>query len=248
MRRVLLGSLLLLALGANAAAAEDKFYTAKKTATGLELIGMESHKVPLVTIVLASKAGAMTESRDSNGLTHLWEHMFFKGNKRLPNQEAFNKRIRQLGITYNGDTSAEKVRYYFTLPSAFLEEGIQFMADAISTPLLDDEEMKRERKVVVDEYDRAAAQPSFDFNNLQRNYIYGDASYLRDPLGLRPTILATTREQLFKIRDEVFVPSNSSLLVAGDFKPADLDALVKKYFADWKDPKDAAGNRGHETV
>ncbi len=238
MRRVLLGSLLLLALRANASAAENKVYTAKKTATGLELIGMESHKVPLVTIVLASKAGAMTESPESNGLTHLWEHMFFKGNKRLPNQEAFNKRIRQLGITYNGDTSAEKVRYYFTLPSAFLEEGIQFMADAISTPLLDEEEMKRERKVVVDEYDRAAGQPGFDFHNLQRNYIYGDAGYLRDPLGLRPTILATTREQLFKIRDEVFVPSNSSLLVAGDFKPENLDALVKKYFSDWKDPKD----------
>ena len=187
MRRVLLGSLLFMAAAVKpAVAAEDKVYTAKKTATGLELIAMESHKVPLVTIVLASKAGAMTESPEINGLTHLWEHMFFKGNKRLPNQEAFNKRIRQLGITYNGDTSAEKVRYYFTLPSAFLEEGIQFMADAISTPLLDEEEMQRERKVVTDEYDRAAAQPGFDFNNLQRNYIYGAGEYLRDPLGLRP--------------------------------------------------------------
>jgi zinc protease len=235
MRRTL--GMILLCLSGTAFAAGNKVYSAKKTATGLELIAMEDHKVPLVTIVLASKAGAMTETPEINGLTHLWEHMFFKGNKELPNQEAFNKRIRQLGITYNGDTSAEKVRYYFTLPSAFLEEGIKFMADAISMPLLEEEELKRERQVVVDEYDRSAAQPGFDFNNLQRSYIYGKAEHLRNPLGLRPTILSATREHLFRIRDEVFVPSNSALLVAGDFQTAQLDALVKKYFSHWRDPK-----------
>ena len=136
--RLVFGPIVALTLLANASfAAEEKVYVSKKLDSGLEVLGMESHKVPLVTIVLTAKAGAMTETPDINGLTHLWEHMFFKGNKRLTNQEAFNKRIRQLGIVYNGDTSAEKVRYYFTLPSAFLEEGIQFMSDAISTPLLD---------------------------------------------------------------------------------------------------------------
>ena len=87
-------------------------FTVDKTANGMDLILMESHKVPLITLVLTIKAGAMTETPELNGLTHLWEHMFFKGNKRLPNQEAFKRRIKQLGIVYNGDTSAEKVRYF----------------------------------------------------------------------------------------------------------------------------------------
>ncbi len=219
------------------AAAADKVYVKSKLASGLEVIGMESHKVPLVTIVLAVKAGGMTESPDINGLTHLWEHMFFKGNKRLPDQEAFNKRIRELGIVFNGDTSAEKVRYYFTLPSAYLEEGLQFMADAIATPLLEQKELEKERRVVLDEYDRSAAQPSFDFRNLQRVLTYGDKGYLRDPLGLRPIIENATRAQLYRIKDEVFVPSNSALLVSGDFKPAALHGLVEKYFAAWQNPE-----------
>lgn len=204
--------------------------------SGLELVSLKSSKVPLVTIVLVVKAGAMTETSDIRGLTHLWEHMFFKGNQRIPTQEGFNKRIRQLGIVYNGDTSPEMVRYYFTLPSAFLDEGLQFMADAISTPLLEQKELERERQVVLDEYDRSAARPGFDFNNLQRVLMYGSQEHQRDPLGLRPIITHATREQLLRIKQEVFVPSNSALVVTGDFDQVKLEASVKKHFASWKDP------------
>jgi zinc protease len=225
-----------LAAATTASAAEPRHYTTSKLDTGLELVTMESHKVPLVTVVLAVKAGGMTETPDITGLTHLWEHMFFKGNARLPNQEAFNKRIRQLGIVYNGDTSAEKVRYYFTLPSAFLDEGMQFMADAIATPLLEQSEMEKERRVVLDEYDRSAAQPSFDLRNLSRVLIYGPQNNRRDPLGLRPTIENATRDQLLRIKREVFVPSNSALLVSGDVTPAQVEAAAKKHFSTWKDP------------
>lgn len=211
-------------------------FETEKIDTGLEIVMMESKKVPLVTIVLCSKAGGFTETPQTNGLTHLWEHMFFKGNKNLPDQEAFKRRIRQLGISYNGDTSAEKVRYYFTLPSVFLEEGLQFMADAISTPLLEEVELKKERKVVMDEYDRSAASPSFDFRNLFREMIYGDQAYQRDPLGHRYLIEKATREQLLQIKKEVFVPSNSAILVSGDFDKNNLMRLVKKHFGSWKDP------------
>ena len=144
---------------------QQKPYELLTASNGLPILSVSMPKVPLVTIVLAAKAGAMTESPGTNGLTHVWEHMFFKGNQRIPNQEAFNKRVRQLGITFNGDTSAEMVRYYFTLPSKNLDAGLQFMADAISTPLLDTKELERERVVVLDEYDRNASQPGFDLHD-----------------------------------------------------------------------------------
>jgi zinc protease len=211
-------------------------FTSTKIENGLEVVALPSPKVPLVTIVLVVKAGAMTETKDINGLTHLWEHMFFKGNARLPNQEAFNRRIRELGIVYNGDTSAETVRYYFTLPSVHLEAGLQFMADAISTPLIEQVELEKERRVVLDEYDRSASQPAFDMRNLQRRIIYGELDWRRDPLGARPTIETATREQLLRIRDEVFVPSNSALFVGGDVNPEALVPLVRKHFGAWKDP------------
>ena len=85
--------------------------------------------------------------------------------------------------------------------------------------------------------DRSAANPSFDMRCLNRALIYGKEAYLRDPLGHRYLIEKATREQMFKIKDEVLVPSNSALLVAGDFDEKKLPGLVMKYFGDWQDPK-----------
>ncbi|WP_141731251.1 M16 family metallopeptidase [Oligoflexus tunisiensis] len=205
---------------------------------GLELVTFEARKVPLVTIVLAVKAGAFTEKPDTNGLTHLWEHMFFKGNASIPNQEAFQRKIQDLGIIYNGDTHPELVRYYFTLPSAFLEEGLDFMYHAIATPLIDQQELERERKVVLDEWDRNASQPGFNLYLARLNAIYGPLSYLRYPLGEREIIEKAQRQQLMAIKDEVFVPKNSALLVSGDFDRAALTGMVKKIFGRWQNPKD----------
>lgn len=222
---------------ANGQEGNKPIYTVDILENGMELITLPLPKVPLVTIVLVSKAGAMTETPDISGLTHVWEHMFFKGNARLPDQEAFNRRVRQLGISYNGDTSAEKVRYYYTLPSAFLDEGLQFMADAISTPLLEQKELERERRVVLDEYDRNASNPGFDRYDLERNIIYGDKAYLRNPLGDRPIIEKATRENLLTIRDRVFVPSNCAVIVAGDVTQKNAKQLAIKHFSGWHNPK-----------
>src|SRR5262245_17614497 len=60
---------------------------ARTLENGLELLVVEKHTVPLVTIEIAVKAGAFVEDEKTNGLSHLYEHMFFKGNKALPTQE-----------------------------------------------------------------------------------------------------------------------------------------------------------------
>jgi zinc protease len=212
-------------------------WTSYKSTNGMDVILLPDSKVPLATIVLVAKAGARTETKDINGLTHLWEHMFFKGNARLPDQEAFNKRVRELGIVFNGDTSAEIVRYYFTLPSANLNDGLQFMADAISTPQLDKVELERERKVVLDEYDRSASQPGFELNNIERMLIYGENEHQRNPLGRRGIIASATREQLLRIKSEVFVPANCALIIAGDVDEGQIKAKIAEIFSGWTTPQ-----------
>jgi zinc protease len=214
-----------------------KSYETTNLTNGLQVIMLPSSKVALATFVLVFKAGAMTETPETNGMTHLWEHMFFKGNARLPKQEDFVRRVRQLGISYNGDTSAEMVRYYFTLPSVYLEEGMQFMADAIQTAKLNLKELEKERVVVLNEYERNASDPGFESGALRRKLIYGDQSYLRDPLGTKKIILSATVKQLQVIKQEVFVPKNGALMISGDFKVADVKRLSNKYFGKWQNPK-----------
>ena len=76
---------------------------------GLEVIVLEDHSIPLVTIELAVKNGSYTEPPELNGLSHLYEHMFFKQNRAIANAEEYLRAIGSMGIAYNGTTREEVV-------------------------------------------------------------------------------------------------------------------------------------------
>src|SRR6201985_2155087 len=81
-----------------------KNYYWQKLDNGLEVVVIENHKVPLATIEIAVKNGAYTEGPEYSGLSHLFEHMFFKANKDYPDAAKFQKRAQQLGARWNGHT------------------------------------------------------------------------------------------------------------------------------------------------
>ncbi|UCH66925.1 MAG: insulinase family protein [Ignavibacterium sp.] len=87
--------------------------------------------------------------------------MFFKANAKIPNQERYMERLRELGATFNGTTSEERVNYFITVPKDSLEQSMQFMYDAITSPLFLEEELVNERPVVTGEYDRNEANPYY---------------------------------------------------------------------------------------
>src|ERR671913_2610358 len=80
-----------------------------KLKNGLEVLVIEDKTVPLITIEICVKNGSYTEDPEYNGLSHLYEHMFFKANKDIPSQEAFLARVNELGMQFNGTTSNERV-------------------------------------------------------------------------------------------------------------------------------------------
>jgi zinc protease len=98
-------------------------------ANGLEIIVLEDHSIPLITIELAARNGSYTEPPELNGLSHLYEHMFFKTNRAVANQEDYVRTIGNLGIAYNASTREEVVNYFFTTTSPNLRTSLQFMRD-----------------------------------------------------------------------------------------------------------------------
>jgi zinc protease len=109
--------------------------TSKVLDNGLEVIVIENHAVPLATVEIAVKSGSFVESPDYNGLSHLYEHMFFKGNKAIPNQEKYLNRLNELGASWNGSTNTERVNYFLTLPSENLREGTFTSRVSIRPPI-----------------------------------------------------------------------------------------------------------------
>jgi zinc protease len=169
--------LLLAAFGAVSSWAQPRLpkdYYWQKLDNGLEVVVIENHKVPLATIEIAVRNGAYTEGPEYSGLSHLFEHMFFKANKDYPDQEKFLKRTQELGAIWNGTTGDERVNYYFTFDKDSLEAGLNFMNAAIRYPIYREEDMQKERPVVDGEFQRAESDPGFLLYYEMGKRVWGD--------------------------------------------------------------------------
>lgn len=209
---------------------------------GLEVLLVPKEGVPLVTVEVAVRAGAFVETPELDGLTHLHEHMFFKANEAIPDQETYLRRLDELGMNWNGSTSHEVVRYFFTLPSGLLEEGLEFMRDAIQTPLFLEDELEKERKVVIGEYDRSEARPEFHLWQALQRALFGKYYSRKNVIGDREVILSATRQKLELIQSTFYVPNNAALILSGEFEPARGLELADAMFGHWErrpDPFDA---------
>lgn len=205
---------------------------------GLEVLVVEDHALPLFTVEIAAKNGSMTEPPEFNGLSHLYEHMFFKANKALPSQEAYLARIRELGIEFNGTTGTERVNYYFTTTSDHFDDAMVFMRDAIVSPLFDEAELKRERVVVTGEMDRNETSPFYHFAKAVDAKVWWKYPSYKDPLGTRKTVLEATEKKMRTIQERYYIPNNSVLVLTGDVKADVVFAQADRLFTDWKRGED----------
>ena len=209
-------------------------------ANGLEIIVLEDHSVPLVTLELAVKNGSYTEPPELNGLSHLYEHMFFKANRAVANAEDYLRTIGQLGIAYNGTTREEVVDYYFTTTTPNLRTAMQFMKDSVRYPLFDQGEFEREREVVIGEIDRNESNPFFYLNQEMTNRLFSKFTSRKNPLGNRQTVSTATTAMMRLIQQRYYVPNNSALVITGDVNPEEIFKMAQDLYGDWprreKDP------------
>ncbi|RYY39673.1 MAG: insulinase family protein [Chitinophagaceae bacterium] len=231
------GLLLLLGLACGAAQAQHRLpanYHWQQLENGLEVVVIENHKVPLATIEIAVKNGAYTEGPEFSGLSHLFEHMFFKANKDYPDQEKFIKRTEELGAIWNGTTDVERVNYFFTFAKDSLEAGLRFMNAAMRFPIYRAEDMAKERPVVDGEFQRAESDPGFLIWYETQKRLWGDNFTRKNPIGEHDVINTATPEKMMIIKDKYYHPNNSLLIIAGDVKPEDAFRMARRVWGDWK--------------
>jgi zinc protease len=233
---------LVAAIGANAQPRLPKDYYWKKMPNGLELVVIENHKVPLATIEIAVKNGAYTEGPEYSGLSHMFEHMFFKANKDYPDQEKFIKRTEELGMVWNGTTDVERVNYFFTFDKDSLNAGLRFMNAAIRFPVYRIEDMQKERPVVDGEFQRAESDPGFQLWLETQKRCWGDLVTRKNPIGIHEVINTATPEKMMIIKDKYYFPNNSILVICGDVNHNDAFAQAERIFGDWN----SSGFNPHE--
>ena len=245
----------------NSASAKPEYkipFVNKKLANGMEIIVYPDPAVPIVTVELDVRNGSFTEPPELNGLSHLFEHMFFKTNKAIllakcemagrvtdvcSNVVAqksqigdigYLRNIEQMGITYNGSTREEVVNYYYTTTKPYIENAVKVISHSVRFPLFDEAEFAREKQVVIGEIDRNESNPFFYLNRTLMEKMFFKYPTRKNALGTRESINAATTEKMRLIQSRYYVPNNSALIITGDVDPQVAFKYAEQYFGDWQ--------------
>lgn len=211
---------------------EHVFY--QKLENGLEVLVLEDHTIPFSTIEIACKNGSFTEDNAYNGLSHLYEHMFFKSNKGYKTQEDYMEAVSKLDMNYNGQTLEENVTYYFTLPKANTVKGLEFMNTAIRYPLFRRADMLKENPVVDAEFQRHESNPYFVLIDTINHMLWGNNYSRKNIIGNHEVILSATPEKMETIKNKFYYPNNCLLIISGDVDHTNIFPETEAIFGSWK--------------
>lgn len=200
---------------------------------GMDVMVLENHAVPLVTVEIVVKTGAMSQTPDDQGVPHLFEHMLFKGYRGSGGRE-FRAETATLHAAYNGTTSEEQVTYYMTLPSTHTDDAVRVLAHLVRDPHFEKDDLNTERFVVLGEFRRDVSDPRFHLQNEVSQLLWGNQWSRKNTLGDQVALLGVTPEHLKTIFDRYYVPNNSALIVSGDVDPARVFEMAADRFGGWE--------------
>jgi zinc protease len=224
---LLLSILLLSTWQGSALAAEPKEYILDN---GLKVLLVEAPKAPVVTVQIWYKVGSRNEVLGRAGLSHMLEHMMFKGTPRNP-KGIFSRTIRKNGGNDNAFTSQDFTAYFENLAADRVELALELEADRLRGLLLDDKEFQLEREVVKEE---RRLRTEDDPQSFLVESLFAQA-FLMHPyhwpiIGWFPDLNAMTREDLKRHYDTYYVPNNATLIVVGDIKAEALLPTITRLF------------------
>ena len=196
---------------------------------GLKILTKEVHAAPVVAFNIWYKVGSRNETFGKTGMSHLLEHMQFKGTKTLKKGE-IDKLIQENGGLLNAATWKDWTFYWEVLSSDKLELAMRIESDRMSNSLLDPKEFKSEQTVVVSELEGDENDP----DRLMYYGLYASAfeahPYHWPTIGWSHDVKSLTRDDLYKYYRTYYVPNNAVVVIVGDFDTEKALALAKKYF------------------
>jgi zinc protease len=198
---------------------------------GLTLLVRESHRAPVVELQIWAGVGSADERPGEEGLAHFHEHMLFKGTERRSVGDVAGD-IEGLGGHINAYTSFDQTVYHATLPSETWREGLDVLTDAVRYSVFDEEEVFREREVVLEEIRRSDDTPGHVLGDLSFKEAFRVHPYGAPILGPASNVGAFDRSQVRRFFDRWYTPDNLMVVAVGDFDCEEVSAEIERLFSD----------------
>jgi len=192
----------------------------------------EQRDVPVTTVMLGTRFGAINEQEKEKGIAHFIEHLCFKGTaKRTALQIA--SELEKVGGTLNAFTSEEETAYHVKLPSEHLELAMDVIFDIFFNPKFPEEEIKKEAGVICEEIKMYYDNPRARAMDKVKECLY-EKPFGMSIAGKEEIIRGMRREQLLKKHEEYYHPKNAILAVVGNNSFDEVVRLAEKFCVDKK--------------
>lgn len=236
-------------------AGEEKYEEGKlyrhKLDNGLTVLTVERHIAPLIYHQLTYEVGSRNEQLGITGISHVVEHMMFKGTPKY-GKGAASKTISGNSGIFNAFTANDMTSYYEYLPKNKIEIAMDIESDRMQNAIFNPDEFKSEIEVIIQERRMRTESPASGIMSETMNSVAFVSSPNRDPIiGWPGDLRSMTREEAYTYYKTYYTPNNAFLVLVGDFKTDEILNLVKKYYGNipkGPDVKDLTVNEEEQKV
>lgn len=209
------------------------FYEKTTLPNGLRVITSSMPATHSVTVTVYVGAGSRFERDEQAGISHYLEHMLFKGTEKLPSAKEIAEAVDCVGGIMNGATDREYTVYYIKVARPHMDLAMDVLFQLVRHPLIEAEEMEKERGVVIEELAMVADSPSQMSDLLLDSLLWPGNPLGRDIAGTPETVRAITREGMLGYLAEQYVPNNVVVAVAGNVSHEEVVARVEAGLGAW---------------
>ncbi len=199
---------------------------------GLSVLIAPTAVAPVATLGVVYRVGSKDEVAGHTGATHMLEHLMFKGTERFNRGRGTEiaRVLQRIGANFNATTWLDRTNYYATVPLEHLETAADIEADRMRGALVRDEDLEKERSVVLNELDRGENEP---FEVLLKGlfaHAFIEHPYHHPTIGWRGDVEAFQGETLRGFYNTFYHPDNATVIIAGDVEEQSVLDLVMRFF------------------
>ena len=208
-------------------------------ANGLRVLSHSMPGIRSVSVCVYVGAGSRYEEDSQAGISHYLEHMLFKGTHRRPSSVEISSVIEEVGGMTNGATDRELTSYWCKVAKPYFYRALDVLVDMVRDPLMDPQEVEKERTVVQEELSASNDYPDFRAELLIDQMLWPNQAMGRDVGGSKESVQGISREMMVDYFHRQYVASNVVISVAGDISHGEVLEAVAPLAAQW--PQGTAG-------
>ena len=222
-------------------------FSKKVFKNGLRVITVPMKDNPTVTVLVLVEAGSKYEEKKLNGVSHFLEHMCFKGTEKRPKAIDITRELDGLGSQYNAFTSHEYTGYYAKADSKHFKQIFDVVSDIYLNSTFPEAEIEKEKGVIIEEINMYEDMPHRHVQDLIMKVLYGDQPAGWSIVGEKENILAMKRGDFVNYKKNHYVPSATTVVVAGNIKEKDVLKEAEKVFGNLKKTKKGGKSKTLDT-